>query len=108
MNICSYTQTYTEYVARADQSGIAPPTMNVLSNTIGPIVWTYVSPGIYYGHLNSAFPRNFTYLVANNGSSCCLEYDLRWINNSTIEYRTFSAGNASDGVDDGYITIRVY
>lgn len=48
--------TYTKYIALITQSGTAAPTVNILENTIGEIVWTRNSVGLYYGTLTGAFP----------------------------------------------------
>ena len=48
--------TYTKYIALISQASTAAPTVNVLENTIGEIVWTRAAAGIYYGTLTGAFP----------------------------------------------------
>jgi hypothetical protein len=55
--------TYTKYIALISQSSTADPTVIELENTIGPIVWTRVSAGIYYGTLTGAFTVNKTYVM---------------------------------------------
>lgn len=55
---------YKKYVALLTQSGIDAPTAIVLENTIGDIVWTYNSVGVYFGTLTNAFIEDKTYLFA--------------------------------------------
>jgi hypothetical protein len=55
--------TYTKYVALITQSGTNDPTVIELENTIGPIVWTRVSAGIYEGTLTGVFTVNKTYVM---------------------------------------------
>lgn len=49
-----------EYTALISQSGTAAPTVIILKNTIGNIVWTRSSTGIYYGTLANAFTDDKT------------------------------------------------
>jgi hypothetical protein len=55
--------TYTKYIALISQSGTAAPTVIELENTIGPIVWTRNSTGIYYGTLTGVFTLDKTYVM---------------------------------------------
>jgi hypothetical protein len=55
--------TYTKYVALITQSGTNDPTVVELENTIGPIIWTRVSAGIYEGTLTGVFTVNKTYVM---------------------------------------------
>jgi hypothetical protein len=56
--------TYKVYTALLTQSGIDAPTAVVLENTIGDIVWTYHSIGVYFATLTNAFIEDKTYLFA--------------------------------------------
>ena len=48
------------YRASMTQSGTSDPTIDYeFENTLGTIVWTYVSAGIYNGNLNGAFSAEF-------------------------------------------------
>jgi hypothetical protein len=58
--------TYTKYIALITQSGTNDPTVVELENTIGPIIWTRVGTGIYYGTLTGAFTLDKTYVMLNN------------------------------------------
>lgn len=58
------TRPYKSYKAIVNQSGTAAPTMTILENTIGTIVWTYFSAGLYVGTLADAFTNGKTLLKA--------------------------------------------
>jgi hypothetical protein len=58
--------TYTKYIALISQTSTSAPTVIELENTIGPIVWTRVGTGIYYGTLTGAFTLDKTYVMLNN------------------------------------------
>lgn len=47
---------YTKYVCNVNQTGTAAPTVTILENTIGNIVWTRNAVGDYRGTLSGAFP----------------------------------------------------
>ena len=47
---------YTKYVCNLNQVGTAAPTVTILENTIGNIVWTRNAVGDYRGTLSGAFP----------------------------------------------------
>lgn len=57
--------TYKKYVALISQTGILDPTVTILENTIGNIVWTRNLAGEYYGTLLNAFPINKTFIMIN-------------------------------------------
>jgi len=48
------------YRASLTQSGANPPVATVLENTIGPIVWSRSTDGIYFATLAGAFPSGKT------------------------------------------------
>ncbi|MES3019401.1 MAG: hypothetical protein V4721_16560 [Bacteroidota bacterium] len=55
---------YKEYVALITQAGTSAPTVEVLQNTIGALVWTYDGVGQYRATLAGAFPAlGKTYLT---------------------------------------------
>ncbi len=51
------------YKALISQSGTSAPTVVILENTIGAIVWTYNGIGVYRGTLNGAFPNKKTSIL---------------------------------------------
>ena len=58
--------TYKKYIALISQSSTAAPTVIELENTIGPIIWTRNSTGIYYGTLAGVFTVDKTYVMLSN------------------------------------------
>jgi hypothetical protein len=58
--------TYKKYIALISQSSTNAPLVIELENTIGPIVWTRNSTGIYYGTLAGVFTANKTYVMLSN------------------------------------------
>lgn len=54
---------YSVYVAILTQAGTGSPTVTVLQNTIGDIVWSRLGPGIYYGTLTGAFDQSKTVTI---------------------------------------------
>lgn len=51
------------YRALMTQVGLVAPTVVVLENTIGNIVWSYDAPGEYIGTLAGAFTANKTFSI---------------------------------------------
>jgi len=54
---------YKKYVALMTQTGTSAPTVIVLENSIGDIVWTRTSAGLYEGTLTGAFTLDKTYAM---------------------------------------------
>jgi len=81
-----------------------------LQNTLGAIVWSYVSPGVYNGTLTGAFVLNKTYLsVGSLLGSGTEAITLVWISANIITLSSFSSGvNANDILNGQGIEIRVY
>lgn len=76
---------YRIYRALLTQTGTNAPTAVVLENTIGNIVWSYDSPGVYYGTLTGAFPANKTFVTYSQNSASTFATILdRFDNNSII------------------------
>jgi hypothetical protein len=48
--------TYKKYIGLITQTSTNAPTVIELENTIGPIIWTRASTGVYYGTLTDMFP----------------------------------------------------
>ena len=57
--------TYKKYIALITQSSTSAPTVIVLENTIGPIIWTRISTGVYEGTLTGAFTLDKVYTTLN-------------------------------------------
>jgi hypothetical protein len=55
VTLVNNSKNYYIYNAIVTQVGTAAPVMTVRENTLGSIVWTYGTPGVYYGTLTGAF-----------------------------------------------------
>jgi hypothetical protein len=100
---------YKKYIATVTQTGTADPTVTVLENTIGDIVWTRFAVGNYAGTLVGAFPdQDKTYVIVgqNNGNF----YNLGW--NTIDDLLLLSSDPASISTDglllNTTIEIRTY
>ena len=100
---------YKKYIATVSQTGTADPTVTVLENTIGDIVWTRFAVGNYLATLVGAFPdADKTYLIVgqNNGNF----YNLGWT--TTDDLILLSSDPANIGTDglllNTTIEIRTY
>jgi hypothetical protein len=58
--ISSSSNTYKKYVALLNQIGTDDPTVTILENTIGDILWTRSNVGQYIGTLTGAFTSGKT------------------------------------------------
>jgi hypothetical protein len=104
--------TYQKYVALISQSGTADPTITILENTIGNIVWTRASTGDYLGTLIGAFPQLKTFIVFQNfysGTGSHISFIQR-VTDDTINIVTKDNTNTfiDNVLDYSTIEIRVY
>jgi hypothetical protein len=77
-----------KYIATISQTGTSDPTVTVLENTIGDIVWTRTTNGDYRGTLTGAFPdQDRTYLTLSNTDQS--QVLIRWVSANQIRIRTF-------------------
>jgi hypothetical protein len=98
---------YKKYVAIIGQNGTANPIVTVIENTIGPIVWTRVSAGIYDGTLSGAFSNNT--ICLSNGTVDGAFIIAKYGSNSIRILSTDTGFTLSDNVLAGQsIEIRVY
>jgi hypothetical protein len=103
---------YKKYIANITQSGSAAPTVSILENTIGDIVWTRTSSGVYQGVLFNAFPDDFkTYLTINQNLQNLggVNY-ISWWDGSTIQIDTLDSAftNSDTLLSLTTIEIRTY
>lgn len=102
---------YNKYIANISQTGILDPTVTVLENTIGDIVWTRIGVGYYLGTLIGAFPNiSKTYCVINQtgGAYGIAYFDVNGIDEVIIRWADFT-GTPLDGVlNNNTIEIRTY
>jgi hypothetical protein len=104
--------TYTKYIALISQSSTSAPTVIELENTIGPIVWTRNSTGIYYGTLTGAFTFDKTYVMLSNVELNSIVMAKRG-NNDFIQIETTNlhsptAAHHDDHLKNNTLEIRVY
>ena len=65
VNNTSSESGYKSYVALMSQTGTAAPTVVILENSLGDIVWTRTSAGQYVGTLTGAFISTKTFVRIN-------------------------------------------
>jgi len=101
-----------KYVALISQTGTSAPTVTVLENTIGSIVWTRSATGNYEGTLTGAFTASKTASIIGGDYSNPGTF-LRITRTSANVITIFSANNSlalTDGLLNGstMVEIRVY
>jgi hypothetical protein len=102
---------YKRYIATISQTGILDPTVIVLENTIGDIIWSRVGVGQYEGVLIGAFPdANRTYLMISQVNSSQGVYYITWVNADRIivEWYDFAYTGGDNTLLNNTIEIRVY
>ena len=104
--------TYTKYIALITQSSTSAPTVIELENTIGPIVWTRSSTGIYYGTLTGAFTLDKTYVMLSNVIKDGIVISYRTSNNiiiiETTNLHSPTAAHHDSHLSKNTLEIRVY
>jgi uncharacterized protein (TIGR02145 family) len=106
------TPAYKVYSALISQAGTGAPTVTVLENTIGNIVWSRATGGDYRGTLTGAFTPNKTMVFASRqagGPSAGYMFASRLSNDAVF----MTSGSVVGGPGDDYISeasieIRVY
>jgi hypothetical protein len=108
-----YVRPYKVYVALLTQSGTDAPTVIVLENTIGNIVWAIDTNGIYTGTLTGQFTSNKTFLNIANSSAVSdgILYSIDYLDSDRIyvsTYNIISTEYQNDLLTNTSIEIRVY
>jgi hypothetical protein len=91
-----------KYLANLLQSSTSDPTATVLENSLGDIVWTRLSTGLYAGRLSGAFPTaDMTYIMLNGTTDpgLCSAY---WYNTNQIRIET--RDTSLDALSDDLLT----
>lgn len=83
---------YLVYKALILQSGTNAPTVNILTNTIGAIVWQYDSVGYYIGELAGAFPTQKTFCLTGGVPGGTVE--LSRATSDYVQLQTFNAAGS--------------
>jgi hypothetical protein len=101
---------YKSYVALISQTGTAAPTVTILENTIGDIVWTRFAAGDYRGTLTDAFTSGKVITLSNQIEPLQTILIVRKnIDSIAINTITTSTGAAIDSaLVNTSIEIRVY
>ena len=100
---------YKKYIATVSQTGTADPTVTVLENTIGDIVWTRTSFANYAGTLAGAFPdADRTYLLIGNNNDNFFNLSHNTINDLVILSKDGSNTGQDGLLDNTTIEIRTY
>ena len=103
---------YKKYVALMTQTGSAAPTVVVLENTIGDIVWTRDSAGIYEGTLTGAFTLDKTSammsVVLVDGIVNVFRFSDDVVRVATTNLKNPNANHHDSHLSKNTIEIRVY
>lgn len=105
--------TYKVYTALLNQTGTSAPTVIVLENTIGSIVWSRVSTGLYKAELTGAFTTSKTHLMIGSAAVGLAITNYCEINLNTVDFINVSTGRVGGSLQDALllntpIEIRVY
>jgi len=98
------------YKALISQTGTDAPTVSILENTLGPIVWSYSAVGDYLGTLTGAFV-NASKVAPSLGLNQLGEFDysIGVANDNNIQIETTDGGFSSDDVlGNALVIIEVY
>jgi hypothetical protein len=101
---------YSKYIALISQTGTNDPTLNILENDLGDLVFTRAAIGRYEATLTGVFPtQGKVYLMVSN-SQVDTYLRIFWTSANTIEIRTLDFTNTlTDGLlDYNTLEIRVY
>lgn len=102
---------YKVYSAMISQVSTAAPTVTIMENTIGSIVWTRSSAGVYLGTLVGAFTSSKTLPIVSNNANTNLNIKELVTRTSAdvITLQTYATSVLTDGVISNMtIEIRVY
>lgn len=105
---------YRKYVALISQIGTADPTVTILENTIGDIVWTRDGVGEYFGTLGGVFPAGKVWCSVDSPTVANFAALMRRTTNDRVDLTVcspFSTGlsvAADGGLDKTHIEIRLY
>ena len=111
-SIASITPPYKKYVALLTQTGANDPSVEVVENTIGTIVWTTVLNGFnqpykYIGTLTSAFTANKTFILVSADEST--GHPMGYVYRNDVNSISLDFGDhANDHYTNLPIEIRVY
>lgn len=99
---------YKVYTALMSQSGTSAPTVSILENTIGNIVWTYNAVGVYDGTLMGTFLSGKVVCFISGLSLMAYQLDRGDDDAVLIQVRDFGGAFQDSQLVDASIEIRVY
>ena len=101
---------YKTYTALLTQSGTNPPSVTVLKNEIGNIVWGYDIVGAYDGLLLGGFPQNKTTIIASQYNQSGFDITTTYREDDDYVYvETYKSGNQTNGIlFETMVEIRIY
>lgn len=105
------SRPYKVYSALLSQFSTDAPTVIVLENTIGNVVWSRASAGLYNATLSGAFPDNSTFIPNHQANDVDFNVSSIRYDDNTCSVITSNptSGFGIDGVLELYpIEIRVY
>ncbi|KAF2331413.1 hypothetical protein [Flavobacterium nitrogenifigens] len=99
-----------KYVALVAQSGTTAPTVTVLENSVGNIVWSRTATGYYTGTLSSAFPTGKCTFLATTNTPSPTSYTINgnFVSTNAVAYNTLVGGTGTDNLALATIDISVY
>ena len=99
-----------EYHCVMDISGTNLPTVKIMHNTLGDIVWTRIGTGECMGTLTGKLPRNkFNVMIGQMSGNRKMVWGGYQLNDNQVYLRTqTSTGSQSEGAANCTIIIRVY
>lgn len=109
------SDSYKIYVALISQTSTDDPTVTILENTIGDIVWERVTAGRYEGTLNNIFLANKTVCFLTQSLRTLTEsvdeitVEFSRVTNNSVFIKTNLEGTLTDGLlIDTSLEIRIY
>ena len=97
------------YVAILNQTGATPPTVTIIENTIGAVVWTRSVGGVYQATLAGAFTVGKTSVIISNGNtSNVLSSSSPSVNNVTVNSFNISGSQADGLISSATLLIEVF
>jgi hypothetical protein len=105
-------RNYQRYIALITQTSTSAPTVIELENTIGPIIWSRISTGVYEGTFAGAFTLDKTYTtlsqVATNSIVLVSRKTIDTIKIETTNLHSPTAAHHDTHLVKNTLEIRVY
>ena len=121
LSVSGTTNGVKVYRALLTQEGTAAPTVTIIENTVGAVVWTRSEAGLFFGTLSGAFPQNKTHALVtgfsgNDPTTGFQTLDLHRGSDNNVELvvirwdtdGAWNGGALADGLSELAIQILVY